>query len=296
MEKGNDFLTKQWLQKVSLPYLAATEISTYMLRLDLIHPLVSGNKWLKLHDWLKKFESRRFSGILTAGGPWSNHLHACGYACHLHQIPMVALIKGNPTIKNAMLNDLQSWNCTIEFVTRDFFYNKSYATEKAASMDYLYIPMGGEGEEGTAGVQEWFNNLPLPHFDYIFCSVGTGTTLKGIAQSNMSFNNLLAIDPGTGDKNLAIAIENINIALKTQKITTIVAGKKMGKLSAETEQVIRYWYEQTGIALDLVYTAPMCHIFQKMAVLQQLPKGCSVLLIHTGGLQGNRSFGHLPTG
>jgi 1-aminocyclopropane-1-carboxylate deaminase len=294
MNTPHDFLTMDWLQKInfSLPADAALEVD--MLRLDLIHPLISGNKWLKLHDWLTKFRRGNYNGILTLGGPWSNHLHACGYACFKENIHMTALVKGYEGMENAMLSDLRNWGCTIEFISRKHYFDTNYAEKIAEKENLLLIPMGGEGPEGEAGVMAWFNQLPMKHYDYIFCSVGTGTTLSGMAKSHISCNHLIGVDPGTGDRSLSERISTLNENSSSKIISLENGGGKMGRLTPEISGFMDDWFAQTGIHLDFVYTAPMCKFFVKMALLRQLKQGCRVLLVHTGGLQGNRSFAKLP--
>jgi 1-aminocyclopropane-1-carboxylate deaminase len=294
IDTANDFLTERWVQKISLTISKKKGIDVFMLRLDKIHPLISGNKWLKLDYWLKKYKSGNFRGIITAGGPWSNHLHACAYACLLEKIPMMALVKGNPSLNNAMLNDLKDWGVEIAFVNKTEFYNPEYSHLLALQQHYLFIPMGGHGAEGETGVKEWFDKQQLPHFDYILCPIGTGTTLIGISQSNQSFRELWGMDPGTGDPELPQMIENLNHPPNSKKVKWVMAGKKMGKLTTELELYMQEWYGETAIPLDFVYTAPMCQSFLKMVTDGQFTPGSSVLLIHTGGLQGNRSNGRLP--
>lgn len=294
MNTAHDFLTMEWIQKVNFSLPANVGLQVDMLRLDLIHPMISGNKWLKLHYWLEKFRKGNFSGILTLGGPWSNHLHASGYACLMETIPMKALVKGYAGMENAMLTDLQLWGCNVEFVNRQQFFDITFAQQIAKNENYLLIPMGGEGPEGEAGVMAWFNQLSLKNYDYIFCSVGTGTTLSGIAKSHISCNNLIGVDPGTGDKGLVESVSQLNEDITGKIVTLEKGGEKMGKLAPEMVEFMQEWFAQTGIPLDFVYTAPMCKTFVKMAELGQLLPGSRVLLVHTGGLQGNRSFVALP--
>ncbi len=294
MNTAHDFLTMEWIQKVNFSLPANVGLQVDMLRLDLIHPMISGNKWLKLHYWLEKFRVGNYSGILTLGGPWSNHLHACAYACFQEKIPMKALVKGYAGLENAMVQDLKLWGCTHKFINRQHFFDTTFAEQIAEKENYLLIPMGGEGPEGEAGVIDWFNQLPLPDYDYIFCSVGTGTTLSGIAKSNISCKNLIGVDPGTNDKNLPERVSALNNICGGKRVSIEKGGDKMGKLTADISNFMQDWLAQTGIPLDFVYTAPMCKTFVKMAELGQLLPGSRVLLVHTGGLQGNRSFAALP--
>ena len=52
-----------------------------ILRLDLIHPEISGNKWLKLKYNLEQAKAENKSCIITFGGAYSNHIAATAFAC-----------------------------------------------------------------------------------------------------------------------------------------------------------------------------------------------------------------------
>jgi 1-aminocyclopropane-1-carboxylate deaminase/D-cysteine desulfhydrase-like pyridoxal-dependent ACC family enzyme len=291
-----DLLSKPWLQSVQWPTAISKNIHFDMLRLDLIHPLVSGNKWLKLQGWIEKAEQGTWNGIITSGGPWSNFLHACGYACFINKIPLQILVKGNQDLETAMLKDLKTWGTQITFLNRQSFYDKKVAAEIAEKQEYLHIPMGGDGPEGESGVRKWMDALPLEYYDIICCAAGTGTTAAGIAKSKLEFNELWIFDPGTKDASLKKRFDqNINHRHAKKTILHQLPGK-FGKLTPELASFMQHWYEMTGIALDFVYTAPMCHTLVEMIAAGNIHPGTRMLIIHTGGIQGNRSHPELPVG
>ena len=53
------------LQKVQDPLLEAKGISLKMLRLDLVHSLVSGNKWFKLKHNLAEAHEQGYKAVLS---------------------------------------------------------------------------------------------------------------------------------------------------------------------------------------------------------------------------------------
>src|SRR5688572_2072341 len=55
-------------------------LSWGFLRLDLINPAVSGNKWFKLKNNLRYAIDKGCKSVLTFGGAYSNHLHATAAA------------------------------------------------------------------------------------------------------------------------------------------------------------------------------------------------------------------------
>ncbi|HVZ95818.1 MAG TPA: hypothetical protein VG847_03010, partial [Chitinophagaceae bacterium] len=57
-------------------------ISLSILRLDEVHPVISGNKLFKLHYFLEDAIHSDHRQIITFGGAYSNHLAATAFACN----------------------------------------------------------------------------------------------------------------------------------------------------------------------------------------------------------------------
>jgi 1-aminocyclopropane-1-carboxylate deaminase/D-cysteine desulfhydrase-like pyridoxal-dependent ACC family enzyme len=55
-------------------HLAEKRSQLDILRLDELHPVVSGNKWFKLKYYLKDASLNGFGKIATFGGAYSNHI------------------------------------------------------------------------------------------------------------------------------------------------------------------------------------------------------------------------------
>ena len=68
------------LQRLHLDWLEQAGVEVAVLRLDLIDPLISGNKWFKLAPYLQQAADLGLSGVMTLGGAHSNHLHAVAAA------------------------------------------------------------------------------------------------------------------------------------------------------------------------------------------------------------------------
>ncbi|HXB92200.1 MAG TPA: hypothetical protein VNU72_07920, partial [Puia sp.] len=69
--------TEPPINRLHLPDPSAQQLSIDVLRLDLLHPVVSGNKWFKLHRHLDA--AAPGAPIITFGGAWSNHLVATAF-------------------------------------------------------------------------------------------------------------------------------------------------------------------------------------------------------------------------
>ena len=68
-------------QSIHKPLHKTMDINVDVLRLDLIHPIISGNKWFKLKYHIRAALGEKKKGIVTFGGAYSNHLAATAVAC-----------------------------------------------------------------------------------------------------------------------------------------------------------------------------------------------------------------------
>ena len=78
-----------------------------------------------------------------------------------------------------------------------------------------------------------------------------------------------------------------------RKEHTIHYDYHFGGYARKKPQLIQFmndFYAATGIPLDFVYTAKMVYGVLDLVEKEYFPKGSRLLIIHSGGLQGNRSL------
>ena len=110
------------LQAIAHPLLNEKNITLLIKRDDLLHPIISGNKWRKLKYTLLNALNQGNQHIISMGGAYSNHLHALAYIGHHLQLKTTGLIRGEqPTQENQTLLDLRHWGMQLEFVSRSDF-------------------------------------------------------------------------------------------------------------------------------------------------------------------------------
>ena len=96
-----------------------------VLRLDTIHPIVSGNKWYKLKYLLQDAITQNKNTIATFGGAFSNHIVATAFACKAMQLKSIGIIRGEQTkklshtLQQAVDNGMQ-----LVFVSREQYRQK----------------------------------------------------------------------------------------------------------------------------------------------------------------------------
>lgn len=251
-------------------------IQAAMLRLDLLHPEVSGNKWFKLKHNLAAAGHR---GIVTFGGAYSNHIAATAAACALMGIPCTGIIRGErPAILSHTLQNAAAKGMQLEFVSREAYRIK----DSSHYPDAYIIPEGGNNEAGVRGCREILSLRDTSQFTHILCACGTGTTLAGLISSALPHQQVLGYVVLKGAEYLQNEIPAGN---NWQLVHDYHAGG-YAKTSPALIGFINQFYRETQIPLDVVYTGKLVYGFSQSV----FPAGSKILLIHTGGLQGNLSL------
>ena len=256
-----------------------------ILRLDLIHPEISGNKWFKLKYNLEQAKKENKNSIITFGGAFKNHIAATAVACKLGGFKSIGIIRGeetsanNPTLSLAQQNGME-----LLFVSRDEYSQKNNGAY-LQRLRYMYpdayiIPEGGDNLLGQKGCEEI---LTAETYNYknIFCASGTGTTFKGISKSLLPNQTLTVINV-------------LKFEAETNELqTTILNNYHFGGYAKHTNDLLEFksWFEETfAITLDYVYTSKLFFAAFDLMKQNMLDKNQEILVIHCGGLQGNLGY------
>ncbi|WP_431215009.1 hypothetical protein ACQ86N_09870 [Puia sp. P3] len=127
-----------------------------VLRLDQLHPVVSGNKWFKLKGHLHNAMLTPGTPILTFGGAWSNHLVATAFAAQQLGLAAVGVIRGEqPATLSATLTDAAAYGMSLSYISREAYSRKDQPAFLQQLNDQYpgayIIPEGGGGEAGIRG-------------------------------------------------------------------------------------------------------------------------------------------------
>ncbi len=259
--------------------------SLSMLRLDLIDPEISGNKWFKLKLNLAKARELQKNSILTFGGAFSNHIAATAAACHRQGFQSIGLIRGEASSQsNATLSGAKQLGMQLLFVSREEYRQKEevdYLEALARRFPNAYIiPEGGDNDLGQKGCEEILSK-ETQGFEHIFCAYGTGTTFKGIAKSLQPHQTLHGIN--------VLKYE----ATSDLPQSSIINNYHFGGYARHTQELLDFksWFENTfHIPLDYVYTAKLGYAVFDLIKQGKIHKEEKILIIHSGGLQGNAGY------
>ncbi|TCZ74386.1 1-aminocyclopropane-1-carboxylate deaminase/D-cysteine desulfhydrase [Flaviaesturariibacter aridisoli] len=274
-------------------------VSVDVLRLDELHPVVSGNKWFKLHYWLERARTEHRKGLITFGGAWSNHLLATAEAARLSGLEAVGLIRGErPAQLSATLQDAEARGMRLHFLSRSDYRTGRLPGELAPAYPpehFLLIPEGGSGAEGCAGASLIAQTTHWEAYTHIVVAVGTGTTLAGLAAMAGPGQQCIGISVLKNNHSLDGAVAAL-LTPEQQARYTVLHGFDEGGYARHNTALLTFmneWYTATGIPSDFVYTGKAFRAADRLLQVGYFASGSRVLLVHSGGLQGNRS---LPEG
>lgn len=282
-----------------LPHFSTAEVQTDILRLDLLHPIVSGNKWFKLKYYLAEAHSLGFKTIATFGGAFSNHIVATAYAAREAGLTSRGYIRGeandplSPTLQQA-----QDFGMELFFVTREQYRQPEHIMQTHQEASVYWVREGGYGLLGAKGAGEMLALVDTSIYTHIICAVGTGTMLAGLVRSARHDQQLVGIS--VLKNHLALA-EEVNTLLPNgqQAPFTILHNYHFGGYARHPAELIRFMYKTWELELvptDIVYTSKLLYAVKDLLANQYFPVGSRLLVIHSGGLQGNASLsaGTLP--
>jgi 1-aminocyclopropane-1-carboxylate deaminase len=279
------------IDTVNWPLFLEKGITVKILRTDLIDPVVSGNKWFKLRYYLEEARALNKKTILTFGGAWSNHIVATAAACQKLGFESVGVIRGEESHSNSItLKQASEFEMKLEFASRSTFSEIKRDTAKKNNDTYI-IPEGGYGILGANGASTILNNINLSSFTHLICAVGTGTMLAGLINADTNQMENIGISSMKNNFDLEKEIEPL-LADKSKK-WKLLHGFDHGGFAKYSPALIEFmneFHRKTDIPTDIVYTGKLCYALNQLANEDYFKRGNQLLVIHSGGLQGNRSL------
>ncbi len=258
-----------------------------LLRDDLIHPIVSGNKWRKLKYIIQYAQENGFKQLVTFGGAYSNHLVATAFAGHYFGIQTVGFVRGD---EERALNHYESLcienGMQLIHVNRTDFRNKEalFQTHFPDSDKALFVSEGGDHPMALPGCAEILDDLSKT-YDFIVLSMGTGTTMEGIVaeiERRTLPTKVLGISSLKNNFDLDKKLAPYNT--QYYQILHDYHRGKYAKSDDELMQFIKDFYGETGIKTEAVYTGKMLMALDDLIKLGVIEGHHKVLCIHTGGL------------
>ena len=278
----------------------------WIQRDDLIHPIVSGNKWRKLTGHLNQMSSEGKRILITFGGAYSNHLVATAVAAQAASLRCIGILRGEEEMKNHYLDIASGAGMELCGVSRALYRDKAAALEQVlrncdlSPEDVFVVAEGGSGPLGLIGfedlVEDW--QKTGKRIEHVFHASATGTTAVGLRkaldQSTMNDNALseVAVHSILVLKNMK---EQMEFAQRHNAEISWVDGYEFGGYAKSTEALNDFVQSvsiRNSIAFEPIYTGKALFalndwlIAQKESDALELDKESGVfpvVFLHTGG-------------
>lgn len=274
-----------------------------MLRLDLIDPRISGNKWFKLIEHLRFASESGAKGVISLGGAWSNHLHALAAAGKRFGFTTVGLLRGHPQ-DTSTVQDLQAFGMQLHWLGyggyRDRHQPGFWQPWRERYPDFHPMPEGGGAVLGARGcgqllalVAGQLEALGWPDHDGWWLACGTGTTLAGLVLAEAGSHPVLGVLAVPDDHGVAQQVEGIlSECGMPDGGYELFDGSRGGfaKVDPTLLAFIDATERASGIPLEPLYTGKALLALKQQVQAGRFATGTRLIFIHTGGLQGRRGL------
>lgn len=289
------------IEELSDDLFIQKQVSVSVLRLDKIHPQVSGNKIFKLQFFLAEALQSNHKTVLSFGGAYSNHLAATAFACKTLHLKSIGIVRGEkPQQLSHTLQQCITDGMLLKFISRQEYDKKEtpiFINDLLIEFgDCIIIPEGGYHPLGAKGAALIFDLIKGMDFTHICTATGTATTLAGLLHAAKPGQTIISIPVLRGftdiDKRIKLLTDFKELPENLQILNDYDFGGYAKKTAALLQFMNQCWLTY-HLPLDFVYTAKMMYAVIDRIKNNGFTKGSKILCLHTGGLQGNKS---LPLG
>jgi 1-aminocyclopropane-1-carboxylate deaminase len=277
--------------------LSQQQIELWIKRDDLLHPVISGNKWRKLKYILNHALHQEAECIISMGGIYSNHLHALAYAGKALGLKTIGLVRGEaPQPLTPTLQDVQDWGMELRFVSRSDYrqlrQHKQHDSLPGLTAGQYWLPEGGSSALALQGVAEIIKEIAID-FNVLAVACGTGTTMAGLIGATAADSGILGI---AALKNAEFLNADVQQLLDSQSVKhscwEINQDYHCGGFAETTAELLDFMQQFTAqhhIPLDKVYTGKLLYAVYELVKQGYFRPGQRIVVYHSGGLQGNRT-------
>ena len=284
----------------------------WIQRDDLIHPIVSGNKWRKLVGHLAQLKVDGKGILVTFGGAYSNHLVATAVAAQGSGLRSIGILRGEEAMQNHYLDIASGAGMQLVGVSRSLYRDKSAALEQVLHQldlspeNVFVVSEGGSGPLGLIGFEDlvcdWINSKVK--FHHVFHASATGTTAVGLRKAldaselNMSNNAEEVIPNGVTVHSILVLknkAEQIEFAQRHAANLNLIEGYEFGGYAKSTEALDNFVQSLSilnNIPFESIYTGKALFAMNEWLIAQKEMDTLQVddetglfpvIFLHTGG-------------
>ncbi|MGI4750495.1 MAG: 1-aminocyclopropane-1-carboxylate deaminase/D-cysteine desulfhydrase [Janthinobacterium lividum] len=284
-----DFQFNSPVQKIEDAVFTDQKLELYLKRDDLIHPLISGNKWRKLRYVLQEARNQHKKHLVTFGGAFSNHLLATAAAGATFGFQTTGFVRGE-NVQNDTLFMCRLLGMKLIFTDRESYQHKPglFSEHFQNDSEAFFIDEGGASAAAALGCSELVDEFS-EKYDHLFCACGTGTTAAGIINGLTNNNLSTQFHAVSVLKNAGWMQQEIEKYLLKEASFLNHTQYDFGGYAKTTPQLLQFiqqFIAATGILIDPVYTGKMLFAIYNLANKKYFLPGSRILAIHTGGVFG----------
>ncbi len=281
------------VQRLHHPLLMRKRVALFIKRDDLLHPLVSGNKWRKLKYNLLQARQQGRRRLLSFGGAHSNHIHALAHAGRLLGFDTIGVIRGGPFAEpSSTLRQATACGMYLHHVSRQDYrlrHDAHFLQDLAYRFgDFQLLPEGGSNTLALRGCAELIHELDrqLGHYHAVCLPCGTGGSLAGVAAALAPGRRALgfAVLKGAGFLHRQVAM--LQRAAGVRGDYELLLDYHFGGYAKADERLRKFIARWRPVPLDPVYTAKMMYGVIDLIDKGAFAPGSRIVVVHTGGLQG----------
>ena len=295
---GFDTLPIAPLQRLELNWLRPFGVELAVLRLDLIDPLISGNKWFKLLEHLRLARQMGTPGVISLGGAHSNHLHALAAAGKRFGFATAGLLRGHPQ-DTPTVRDLQDFGMHLHWLGYGGYRARHqpdfWLPWQAQYPGWHCVPEGGGGALGAKGcaliVEQARAQLAAMgwlDYDAWWLAAGTGTTLAGLVLAESGEHQVHGA--------LAVPLDH-GVPAQVQALAGAdgyrLCDASRGGFAKVDEALLAFidaCEAESGLPLEPLYTGKALLALREQVEAGAFTPGTRLIFLHSGGLQGRRGF------
>jgi 1-aminocyclopropane-1-carboxylate deaminase len=271
------------------------DIRLWIKRDDLIHPTIQGNKWRKLHRLVELWQQQGQQGVITLGGPFSNHLRAVAAAGAEYGFKTVGLVRGLAAdLDNPSMRYVQAAGMSVHLISKAT-YNTLNAGDwsvvadilVAYPTDWVRLPEGGQHELAVAGCMDIGHEIAQQYdasrHTIVAVPAGTGTTAAGIVRT---WTGAVWVFPAA-PYGVDVARISLWAGMDVSDRCTMMDQRELGRFAAMKPELLAFIQEfeaKTSILLDPIYNGKMLYTLFQMLTARAVPPKTDIIALHTGGL------------
>jgi len=265
----------------------------------------SGNKRFKLLYNVQDALHKGFDTIITMGGAWSNHLLATAQYGQHCGLKTIGLVRGHwhKSQPSPVMHECVELGMQLVYLDTTLYDERGTEDFKVWLHDHYpqayYIPEGGANYLGLMGCMEMLTSGEMETYSDVCVCAGTGTTTAGLllASKSQRIHSFFALKLSEAEmremvrQKLFWVLQDADAVADTMERLCVYSDSLwggFGKIKPALVDWIKH-EEKKGNFWDRVYTAKMAYSLSQ-GVLKEV-QGHNILVLHTGGLSGNRSLG-----